>query len=92
MEDRVIKVYNLPKLNGGETLEVKSVMTFDLGVEFNLVRWMNFGEFNAIAACDFLSNIFVFKDGVHFKTYLNCHSKLITDMTWIFTFDYHNIL
>ena len=48
---------------------------------------MPFGEFNMIAASDYLSNIFVFKDGNLFKTYLNAHSKLITDLIWIFAYD-----
>lgn len=48
---------------------------------------MQFGAFNMIAATDYLSNIFVFKDGKLFKTYLNAHSKLITDLTWLFTYD-----
>ena len=48
---------------------------------------MKFGTFNMIAASDFLCNIYVFKDGKIFKTYLNAHSKLISDLTWIFSFD-----
>lgn len=48
---------------------------------------MNFGDYGYIAASDFLSNIFLFKDGQLYKTYLNAHSRLITDIVWIFTFD-----
>jgi hypothetical protein len=56
-------------------------------IKFNLAKVMPFGEFNMIAASDYLSNIFIFKDGKLFKTYLNAHSKLITDLAWIFTYD-----
>jgi len=49
-----------------------------------------------LAVTDFLSNIFIFKDGQLYKTLLNAHAKLITDIQWLFTFnesvfgDYHN--
>lgn len=56
-------------------------------IVFNLIRWMPFGEFNLIAVTDFLSNIFIFKDGKLFKVYLNAHAKLISDICWIFAFN-----
>jgi hypothetical protein len=51
---------------------------------------MPFGEFNMLAVSDYLSNIFLIKDGALYKAYLNAHSKLITDITWFFTFDERN--
>lgn len=48
---------------------------------------MQFGEFNMIAASDFLSNIFIFKDGQLYKTYLSAHAKVVTDIAWFYTFD-----
>ena len=41
-----------------------------------------------VAVTDFLSNVFLFKDGRLFKTYLNAHAKLITDLCWFFTYDH----
>jgi len=40
-----------------------------------------------VAVTDFLSNIFIFKEGHLFKTLLNAHAKLITDIQWLFTFN-----
>ena len=56
-------------------------------IRFSQAKVMQFGAFNMIAATDYCSNIYVFKDGKLFKTYLNAHSKLITDLTWLFSFD-----
>ncbi len=66
---------------------IKTLTIEDEKIKFNLIRWMPFGEFNYIAVTDFLSNIFVYKDGKLFKAYLNAHAKLITDICWIFAFD-----
>jgi hypothetical protein len=41
-----------------------------------------------IAVTDFLSNVFLLKDWRLFKTYLNAHGKLITDLCWFFTYDH----
>jgi hypothetical protein len=41
-----------------------------------------------LAVTDFLSNVFLFKDGRLFKTYLNAHAKLITDLCWFFNYDH----
>ena len=89
-ENGVIKIYKVPCLdNYEEDVQIVPVqeLRIDDKIKFNLARIMPFGEFNMIAASDYLSNIFIFKDGRLFKTYLNAHSKLITDLTWIFTHD-----
>jgi hypothetical protein len=90
VEDGCIKIYNLPLSAESQLSKMKPVEVIDIGdkfIELNLIRWMPFGEFNLIAASDFLSNVFLFKNGTLFKTYLNIHSKLITDITWFFTID-----
>ena len=89
-EDGVIRVYQIPSdFKNNEELISEPVLELKVNdkIKFSQVRIMPFGEFNMIAASDFLSNIFVFKDGKLYKTYLNAHSKLITDLTWIFAYD-----
>jgi hypothetical protein len=75
------------KVNGQELKVPLQELKISDKIKFNLARIMPFGEFNMIAASDYLSNIFIFKDGKLFKTYLNAHSKLITDLAWIFIYD-----
>lgn len=90
IEDGKLKIYNLPLNQTQKQYKVKPIHTIDLGekIKFHQVRWLPFGEFNMIAVTDFLSNVFLFKDGRLFKTYLNAHAKLITDLCWFFTYDY----
>lgn len=89
-EDGVIKLYQVPNIeNHEDDIQMVPVQELKISdkIRFNLARIMPFGEFNMIAASDYLSNIFIFKDGKLFKTYLNAHSKLITDLAWIFIYD-----
>lgn len=58
-----------------------------MNIELNIVKWQNFGDFSHIAATDLLGNIHIFKDGEHSVTFFNCHSKLITDIEWIYYFN-----
>ena len=88
-DDGKIKLYNIPLESYESVITLKPIDILELGskIQFNLVRWMPFGDFSMLAVSDFLSNIFIFKNGKLFKTILNSHSKLITDLTWIFTFN-----
>jgi len=89
-EDGAIKIYNVPQNTYvGEVVIIQPIEVLKLGdrIKLSQAKVMQFGAFNMIAATDYFSNIFVFKDGQLCKTYLNAHSKLITDIAWIFTFD-----
>ena len=90
IEDGRLNIYNLPLHQSKKGYRAKPVHNIDLGekIKFHQVRWLPFGSFNMLAVTDFLSNVFLFKDGRLFKTYLNAHAKLITDLCWFFTYDH----
>jgi hypothetical protein len=89
VSDGEVALFNLPAIkDGGATLLIEPCMKLQIekGIVCNLVRWLPFGEHNMIAVTDFLSNVFIFKNGLLFKAFLSTHGRLITDLCWIFTF------
>lgn len=88
--DGTLVIFNIPMTMNQSLYHLEPVVKLDIGdplVVLNLVRWMPFGSHDMIAVTDFLSNLFIFKDGKLFKCYISIHSRLITDLTWIFTFN-----
>eukprot|EP00347_Sterkiella_histriomuscorum_P024206 403331944 len=79
-------------------IELKEVMQFPKSlennewsqekIEFCKAKLMNFGKFDKIAATDYLSNLYVFDlNGDISHIFMNTHSKIITDVQWMFQFD-----